>query len=408
MLRAVARILVFAALAASSVPLRAAGDADVRALWVVRTSLTSPEAVDRMVDSARAAGFNTLLVQVRGRGDSYFTGGLDPRPPALAGEGDFDPLALAIARAHAAHLRVEAWINVNLVAGANELPASRAHVVYRHPEWLMVPRAIAADLAGLDPRSPEYLGRLTRAARARSREVEGLYLSPIVPEAAAYTTAVVRDIVERYPVDGVHLDYVRYPNDSFDYSRSALQAFRGDVVRDLAPADRQRLDARLGSEPLLYTRAFPERWHRFRTARMTALVEDLSRAIRQARPNATISAAVVPDLAQAAASRLQDWGAWVERRLVDVVCPMAYTTDPGVFAAQIAAARDTAGAARVWAGIGAYRLSPAAIAADVAEARRLGLAGTILFSYDSLTGGGRDELAEVGSAAFGPEKPRHD
>src|SRR5262249_9766377 len=112
---------------------------EVRALWVVRTSLTSPQAIDAMVGAAQQSGFNTLLGPVRGRGDSFFLNGIEPRPPALTSQPSFDPLAETIAKAHARGLAVHAWINVNLVAGT-DVPASRAHVAYRHPEWLMVPR----------------------------------------------------------------------------------------------------------------------------------------------------------------------------------------------------------------------------------------------------------------------------
>jgi uncharacterized lipoprotein YddW (UPF0748 family) len=99
---------------------------------------------------------------------------------------------------------------------------------------------------------------------------------------------------------------------------------------------------------------------------------------------------------------LQDWRAWVDTGLVDVVCPMAYTTDPAVFAAQIAAARQIAGAHPLWAGIGAYRLSSAQIVENVQAARRLGVGGIILFSYDSLADSahGPGYVAQVGRAAF--------
>src|SRR5581483_10637168 len=83
---------------------------EVRALWVVRTTLTSPAAIDAMVSRAKAGGFNTLLVQIRGRGDAYYQGSREPRAPALAANRSFDPLAMTIARAHDAGLQVHAWI----------------------------------------------------------------------------------------------------------------------------------------------------------------------------------------------------------------------------------------------------------------------------------------------------------
>jgi uncharacterized lipoprotein YddW (UPF0748 family) len=375
---------------------------EVRALWVVRTSLTSPSAIATMVDAARGSGFNTLLVQIRGRADAYYASALEPRPSALATQPAFDPLAEVLMRAHEAGLQVHAWISVNLVADVNELPSARDHVIYRHPEWLMVPHALGTDLASLDAHSPEYLGRLKRYVRGQPAELEGLYLSPIPEAAADHTVHVVQDIVTRYAIDGLHLDYARYPNEDFDYSREALAAFRGYVIRDMQPSDVRRYDGRVIHEPLIYTHAFPERWRAFRTGRMNALIQRVHDAAKSVRPATTISAAVMPDAGEAVSRRLQDWRGWIDAGLIDVLCPMAYTTDAHLFAAQIAAARDIAGRLPIWAGIGAYRLSSGQIVENVQAARRLRAGGVILFSYDSLTDPprGTEYLTEVARAAF--------
>jgi uncharacterized lipoprotein YddW (UPF0748 family) len=381
-------------------PLRAQDE--VRALWVVRTTLTSPAAIAAMVTAAKSGGFNTLLVQVRGRGDAYFQQGLEPRPPSLAALPSFDPLATTIARAHEAGLQVHAWINVNLIASAVDLPAAREHIVYRHPGWLMVPRALAQELSTVDPRSPGYVGRLARYARAQSTEVEGLYLSPVSRDSAAYTASVVQDIARRYDVDGVHLDYIRYPTSEFDYSRGTLTAFRASVAADLDAADLRRYDGRAATEPLIYTQAFPERWRAFRAERLTSLLTLVRTGVKAVKRGALISVAVVPDPREAAINRLQNWRAWLDAGLIDVICPMAYTTDPGMFATQIASARQIAGAHPLWAGIGAFRLSSDQIVENVQTARRLGVGGIILFSYDSLADASRGPgyVAQVGRAAF--------
>jgi uncharacterized lipoprotein YddW (UPF0748 family) len=382
-------------------PIALPSQTEVRALWVVRTSLTSPSMVAAMVDAAKAGGFNTLLVQVRGRGDAYYQHGIEPRPLALAALPSFDPLAATIVRAHAAGLRIHAWININLVAGMNP-PISREHVIYRHPEWLMVPEALAQDLLHADPRDPQYTVRLQQYIHTRPRDVEGLYVSLVSDAARRYTVGVIRNIVERYDVDGVHLDYIRYPEEDFDYGRDTLAAFRSAVTADLTPDDRRRYDARSSVDPLTYPKAFPARWRAFRSDSLTAVVSQVRQVVRSVRPRAVLSAAVAPDLRVASVHRLQDWGTWLERGLIDVVCPMAYTPDGGVFATQIAAARQVAGDRRLWAGIGAYRLSEDQIVGNVQAARRLGAAGVILYSYDSLTEPprGREYLAQVARAAF--------
>jgi len=382
----------------------AASATEIRALWVLRTSLASPQKIDTLVRTARTYGFNTLIVQVRGRGDAYFAGGLEPRAEELRDQpASFDPLATLLPAAHGAGLRVHAWVNVNLVSSAVSLPASPAHLVYAHPEWLMVPRALAAEMADVDTASPAYAGRLARWTRGQLTEVEGLYASPVHPDAAAHVTAVVSDLVARYALDGVHLDYVRFPDDRFDYSRYARAAFRAEVADTRPAGERQALDARALTDPLAWADALPEEWSRFRRARLSSLVMRLRTAVKSRRPDALVSAAVTPDAQEAFGRRLQDWRTWLDSGLLDAVCPMAYTPEVDVFAAQIAAARGFAGTRKVWAGIGAYRLSATQTIERILTARRQGADGFVLFSYDALADPPRSRetyLSQVSRAAF--------
>jgi uncharacterized lipoprotein YddW (UPF0748 family) len=359
---------------------------ETRALWVLRTSLATPASIVTLVRSAREHGFNTLLVQVRGRGDAYFRGGIEPHPPELLRQPlTFDPLSDVVEQAHAAGLRVHAWVNVNLVSSAADLPKAREHVVYRHPAWLMIPRDIAQELATIEPASPAYLGKLARWTRSQSAEVEGIYSSPIVPEAAAHTEAIVRDLTRRYPVDGIHFDYARYPNERFDYSRPAIREFRTYVRPRIDEARRRALDGREADDLFAYPDGLPDHWRAFRIARMTALMTRLRDAVKAERPEAMVTVAAAPDLREAYERRLQDWRGWLERGVIDGVCPMAYTMEPARFAEQIAAAREAAGGRILWAGIGAWRLSARETVENIQTARRLGASGIILFSYDSLT-----------------------
>jgi uncharacterized lipoprotein YddW (UPF0748 family) len=377
---------------------------EVRALWVLRTSLTTPDRVAALVQAARDHGFNTLLVQVRGRGDAYYRGSIEPIAQELLRQpAAFDPLAAVLSSGHAAGLRVHAWVNVNLVSSAAELPTARDHVVSRRPDWLMVPRDLAQELARIEPDSPGYVGKIARWTRARPDEVEGLYATPILPQAAAHTEAVVRDLARRYAVDGVHLDYARYPNERFDYSRAAIAAFRAHVRPRLDAATRRDLDARQADDALAYPDALEAEWHAFRVERMNTLVQRLGAAVRQTRPGAVVTAATVPDPRDAVERRMQDWRAWLDARAVDAICPMAYAPEPARFAEQIAAAREAAGGRTVWAGIGAYRLTAAQTIENIRTARRLGADGVVLFSYDSLTDprqSASDYLAAVGRGAF--------
>ena len=387
----------------STISFRAAAPEQTRALWITRTTLTSPESIKQMVAAAQAGGFNTLLVQVRGRGDAYYSGTIEPRAAELTGKPSFDPLATVLADAHAAGLKVHAWVAVNLVSSSVSLPASRDHVIYRAPEWLMVPRELAAEMKKIDLRSPAYVGRLARWTRAHSSIVEGLYTSPLHPAAQDHAAAVIGEIAAKYPIDGVHLDYVRFPNEEFDYSPGAMDQFKTAIAADLNDREKREAAARELIDPAAYPNLFPERWSDFRRSRLTSLIIKIRTAVKTARPGTLVSAAVVPDAQMAFTSRMQDWRGWIDQSLLDVICPMAYTAESEIFQKQIAAARAYAGSRPVWAGIGAYQLSPAQTLAHIAAANKLGVAGIILFSYESLAAppNSADSVSELGRAAFG-------
>ena len=111
----------------------------------------------------------------------------------------------------------------------------------------------------------------------------------------------MREIVQRYAVDGVHLDYVRYPTDQFDYSRDTLAAFRRSILPDLGDADRGPLRDTCRKPNRCSTRArFPNAWRAFRIDHLTNLLTQLRETVRAARPGAVVSAAVVPDPMEAA------------------------------------------------------------------------------------------------------------
>ena len=377
----------------------------MRALWVTRSSLVSPDRVAAMVRSAAASGFNTLLLQVRGRGDAYFASHVEPRAQALSGQPlSFDPLASTLALARARGLRVHAWINVNLTSSGAELPTSREHVVYEHPEWLMVPRALAFELGRIDPRTLDTWaawhdghGRYRPKWRDSTRR-------RCMREPSIGWSSVVDELVSNYALDGLHLDYARYPSASFDYSRGALGAFRTQIDGELSAAERLRYGSGDIAALVAVTELKAERWAEFRRSRLNTLVMRVRTVAKARRPGIVLSAAVYPDSSEAASARLQDWRGWIEHRLIDVICPMVYTPDTATFAAQIAAVRQHAGGQPVWAGIGAYRLSSSRTVENIRTARRLGAEGIVLFSYDSLAQSphGADYLPALGRAAFRP------
>jgi uncharacterized lipoprotein YddW (UPF0748 family) len=326
---------------------------------------------------------------VRGRGDAYYADSLEPRAAALSrAPAGFDPLGLVLSQARAAGIAVHAWVNVNLIADVSDMPSSGSHVVRRHPDWLMLPRELSAELGRMNPKDKRFVPRLAAWTRGQSAAVEGLYASPLHPDAARHVVKVVERLVEHYPVDGVHLDYVRFPGARFDVSRGALEAFADAVSRGLPKATKRELERAARTNRLAYVDRYPATWEQFRRDRLTDLVRRIAAAVRAKRPGTIMSAAAVPDASEARDTRFQDWPGWLAAGHLDAVCPMAYTTDPAVFRRQVTAARTAASGRRLFAGIGAYRLSTDQTFEHIRLAREAGADGFVLFSYSSLSAPG--------------------
>jgi uncharacterized lipoprotein YddW (UPF0748 family) len=264
-------------------------------------ALASREAFDVVLSSAVASGDQSLLVPV----------GLFEDSPAM--------LADMVSAARSRGLRVVATVDVTRVAAANEWPASRDHVIYTHPEWLMVPRELALELSRLDVRSPDYAGRLARWARANAERATGLYLSPVHTDVAAFVAGAIRRLVERVPFDGVQFDTARYPSGDFDYSRLSLDEWRREIRPTLSTDERRRLDEIETFDLLAYANEFPDAWRRFRQTQLTALIVRARTAVKSVRPEAIVSAVVGSDPLAALSDYLQDWPTWLDNRFVDAV-----------------------------------------------------------------------------------------
>ncbi len=357
---------------------------EVRALWVVRHTLVSPQAVIELVRRAKENNFTDLVVQVRGRGDAYYVSRLEPRAEDLSDQpAGFDPLSLVIDEAHRVGIRVHAWINIFIVAGVETLPKTKDHILYRHPDWVMVPRELAAELYHVDPKSPDYLRRIVDYTRANRTELEGLYVSPAHPEVKENILKIWLDVAEKYHVDGLHFDYVRYPNPNFDFSRSSLERFREEIDRGLDAENRDLLAMQHEGDPLIYASTFPEKYAQFQRDQVTGLVERIYKSVKKIKPYAQISAAVMANDEGAARTRFQDWKLWLQRGWLDIVCPMAYTPDTETFRQLMVDAVGKSAGRQVWGGIGAYRQPAESTLEKIRVAREAGVNGFILFSYDS-------------------------
>ena len=268
------------------------GQPQYRALWVdaFHDGMKSPTQIERLVADAHRANLNALIVQVRKRGDAYFNVADEPRATDIVGAKAFDPLAYVIQLAHAMTPRIEvhAWLNTFFV-GDNS-------AVYRE-----------------------------HGSQWGNRDVNGTksgYLDPGVPEVLAYTHKVFMDVAMNYDVDGLHMDFVRYPGVDWGYSPEALALFMTETKATSTPSPDD------------------EKWKSWRRVRVTNFVRDLHADLKRVKPNLKLSGALIcfggapasatlADWAGTSAyqSVFQDWRAWMINGYLDFGVPMNYDSD---------------------------------------------------------------------------------
>lgn len=345
---------------------------EVRALWVVRHSIASPVGVDRLVELAVRYGFDTLIAQVRARGDAFYASALEPQAELLK-DPRYDPLSYLLLRAHKAGLRVHAWLNALFTWSGPKRPLSPDHILNAHSDWLMV----------------HQTGRPIQAD-----DYEGFYVCPSRPEAQAHLWRVSLDVAQRYPVDGIHLDYIRYPGPEFCYCPSCQKAFTLSLI---GKGDVSQADAMVQGAQGRWGISWPDQpqyavaWAEFRRQQVTELVAAIYRGVKRLKPQVMVSAAVLPNRADASKTRFQDWREWLRQGMLDVVCPMAYSTDTSTVEEQVRDVVAEAHGRPVWAGLGAWQMSPESTYEKIKTVRSLGAAGFALFSYGSVTNEVADE-----------------
>jgi uncharacterized lipoprotein YddW (UPF0748 family) len=360
--------------------------AEVRGLWVVRTSITDPQSIRNIVATAKAHNFNTLFVQVRGRGDAYYKSHFEPRAEELASApADFDPLQYMITLAHANGLQVHAWMNSCYVWGDSHMPKSPEHVLNAHPDWI-----------DRDSHGQYHVGK--------GANCEGAFLSPANLDARKHIHDVFLDVVRNYDVDGIHLDYIRYPSPAYDYSYASRTRFAAEMDAIHTPEQVARIHAALAHDPLVYEHWFAPQFQDFRRRQVTDLVREISQDAKAIKPWLVVSAAVFADYDDAYHLRGQDWKTWLRDGYVDAVAPMAYGTSTAKVAAQIEDAVRCAheSGRMVFAGIGAWHIPANSTIEKIGAARAIGANGEVLFSYGGVTHDGATTayLDKVSSACF--------
>jgi uncharacterized lipoprotein YddW (UPF0748 family) len=388
--------------AAEPVAAEVPGETDARprrGLWVLcegsQRILEHPERFPELIDDARRLGATDLFVQVYRGGRAWFDSSLtdaSPHRDIVASTGR-DTLAELIPLAQAAGLRLHAWVNVLSLAGNTDSQLVRD----------LGRSAVAVDRKG---RSVLDYPKLEVPEPDRSWYRMGtpaVWLDPAAPGVAEHLTAIYLELLMQYPaLDGVHLDYIRYP-DVLPF----VPGSRFGVGLDFGygEATRARFRAETGLEaPLGDSLANASRWDGWRRDKLTGLVASIGAALREIDPEIAISAAGWAYADRAYLALGQDWRGWLDAGLIDFAVPMAYTVDDALLTHLARAFAGVPSGDRIWVGLGSwlFERKPERAVAQVEIVRAAGAGGDALFSWDSIAAAPALRDALAAGASDGP------
>jgi uncharacterized lipoprotein YddW (UPF0748 family) len=325
-----------------------------RCLWVTRWDYRKKEDIHKIFYNAASIRCTDVFFQVRGEGSVFYPSRIEPWAWELTGSNPgstgidpgWDPLKTACIQAKRYGLRIHAYLNV-LPAWRHKThvpPKKSGHVYVIHPDWIMQ----RIDGKRMSPKK-EYA-----------------FLDPGLPQVRSYLANLFAEVAGKYPVDGIHLDYIRYPHQQGDYS------YTQPVVNDFE------------KRYSLHPSKRPEAWTKYRREQVTATVKAIADAARQARPGIEVTAAVMADRNRGLNEVFQESIKWVRDGLVDAITPMAYIDQVRDFENLARPYADKEIRDRVWIGIYAEPKKNRHLKEQIERAVQFRFGGIAAFAYNNL------------------------
>jgi uncharacterized lipoprotein YddW (UPF0748 family) len=340
---------------AQSMPVR---PVEARSIWLDRGTIVSthgPAGMSALFDKLKAAGINVVYFETNNAGFCTFpTKVSTPNPETVS----WDPLGTAIKEAHKRGMECHAWFWIFAVGNIRHNP-----IIGRDPDFPgpVLPKDFSWALAGAN-------GSLLPANQPE------FWIDPANLQGRQFVKDLILEVVNRYPVDGIQLDYIRYPFNSkgkeMGYDWVGRMRFEQETGMSLDKLDDDTRQV----------------WQAWKAQQVTDFVRDVSTTLKRMKPGFRISAAVYGTPRRLRLSQIQqDWETWVANGWVDTINPMTYVPTASELAIAAGNVREaTADNALVYPGLSIRQLDTAGLIEQLDTSRVIGTLGTTMFAAAQL------------------------
>ncbi len=391
-----------------------------RGVWV-RPVERSPEQIQKAIAELKEAKIKHLFVETYYLGQTLYPSGVMAEyglPEQHAQFKGWDPLKAWIEAAHQNDMQVHAWVQVFFAGNRDSNLETYGPVLQKYPQWTNV----------------QY-NSLSAANPMPSTIEDGHYfVDPANPEVRQFLHKLISEMITRYDIDGVNLDYIRYPashpssNGQFlastwGYTPTARQAFQAMITEEFNAAEAKKKEAEAKrieelkkagkpipkvvekpaqppkADPATFTPSHPlwSRWVAWRKSQVSSFVKEVSEKVNATKPQLLVSAVVFPQTDPIFQLKLQDWPEWVANGWIEALTPIGLEPTPeGVYNDSMAFRRLTQDKVPVYPGMfGMYnRATPVEFLSQIDAVNRAGLPGVVLFERSRLDKAYREALME--------------
>ncbi len=317
--------------------------AQKRGLWVVRYALKNDN-INEIISTSRSLGITDLYVQVWALSEDYYR--------------NKDHFRNLVNKAHDNDIRIHAWLNVLYVWAGNDKP-------------------------GIDKTSYKSILRtknaLPKYKKLKSEGIEGFYIHPYDETNIKILSGMIDELIDDYKVDGIHLDYFRYPDLKYSLSPTGRARFMMKYYYDpfILFSNNGKLTA---NSEFVY-----QQYSEFLKDELTDVLKIIKSKINRPGKKIELSIAVKPDVDIAEYNYFQSWKSWLKKNICDYVIIMNYNADNIVFRTNLKKAVLLNGENRVVIGIATYNQSWQSFMQKYNTAIKSNVGGTAIFSYNYLS-----------------------
>jgi uncharacterized lipoprotein YddW (UPF0748 family) len=344
---------------------------EYRALWVdmFHDGAKSPSQVDQLIKDAQTSNVNTIFLQVRRRGDAFYSNSIEPKTEDPYLQAGYDPLADLIQKAHAANpkIQVHAWFAMMPIWNKTTPPMDPNHIFNAH---------------GMS--QPSENNWLSKTYSGNYVSGSDYVIDPGHPEAVNYTKDVIMHVVRNYDLDGIQMDLVRYMGEDWGYNDVNVNRFNKAYGRTGLPQPSDSV------------------WKQWRRDQVSNMVRKVYTSVQSVKPAVSVSTATIAwgdgpktiedwNNSPTMNSAMQDWRSWLEEGTIDLAVPMnyfrEYDLNPKLYYENwIEWQKNNQGKRKTLSGVGVYLNSiPDSLSqiqkAQAASATGQKLGGVSLYSY---------------------------